>query len=152
MPIFLSSDDLKYMDNMTSFIFLDILIKNMRQLLDNIIMIKIQVSLVKRLIYNLTQARYRKIQIRKSRHEKRGFTALCNFFHFPKLEICKIEMMTKPIKKRIAKQIFVKMLINWMIKTIHKSKHTPIHPLSLSRLRFPYRPLLNRLTFCMHKH
>lgn len=61
MPIFLSSDDLKYMDNMTSFIFLDILIKNMRQLLDNIIMIKIQVSLVKRLIYNLTQARYRKI-------------------------------------------------------------------------------------------
>lgn len=61
MPIFLSSDDLKYMDNMTSFILLDILIKNMRQLLDNIIMIKIQVSLVKRLIYNLTQARYRKI-------------------------------------------------------------------------------------------
>lgn len=61
MPTFLSSDDLKYMDNMTSFIFLDILIKNMRQLLDNIIMIKIQVSLVKRLIYNLTQARYRKI-------------------------------------------------------------------------------------------
>lgn len=61
MPIFLSSDDLKYMDNMTSFIFLDILINNMRQLLDNIIMIKIQVSLVKRLIYNLTQARYRKI-------------------------------------------------------------------------------------------